>query len=70
MIRRYQVRFRTNRDGFPGDGWPQEFGESMLPRIGEHVEHKNEKELRVCTITHSEKTDGGSVIHVVEIELT
>ena len=70
MTHCYRVELRTNRDGFPRDGWPQEFGESMLPRIGEYIEHKNGGRLKICAITHIEKVEGGSVVHIVEMELT
>tara|TARA_Y100000034_G_C6875031_1_gene400036 strand:+ start:1279 stop:1497 length:219 start_codon:yes stop_codon:yes gene_type:complete len=65
-------RCRTNLDGYERCKWPEVF--VAVPRIGERVEAKDGKRLKVCGVTHlmqAERGDpSGPQFPMIEVELT
>lgn len=57
---------RTNMDGYEREEWPREF--AVIPKLGEWVEAKSKRCLKVAQITH--KYDFFNKKPFIEVELT
>lgn len=63
----YKARCFTNLDDFKREDWPDEF--AFPPRVGDYVESRSGKRLKVVSIMHSGGYTGPSSRPLVVVEL-